>query len=169
MIDKPILTNEYTGKAGGKYIFEYFETDSFAHLPFDECKQCYGIAFHGNKIVIVNDSTKNTYGPVGGSVEKDENPDDTLKREIQEESNMKVLSYVPIGYQRVVDTRGIQEPYYQLRYFCIVEPYGPFVSDIAGKVTEVLEIDPSEYKKYFDWGAIGDRIMEKALRLKRFK
>jgi hypothetical protein len=46
----------------------------------------------------------------------------------------------------VTDVSGVQKSYYQLRYFCIVEPYGPFVSDPAGKVTEVLEVDPREYK-----------------------
>lgn len=167
MKTKPDLTNTYLGKSGTTYLFEYFQTDSFTHLPHNECSQAYGISFHKDKIVIVNNIAKpGSYTPVGGSVEEGENPDDTLIREIQEESNMKVLHFQPVGYQKVTDVSGVQKPYYQLRYFCIVEPYGPFVSDPAGKVTEVLEVDPQNYKKYFDWGKIGDAIINRAIELK---
>ena len=164
---KPLLTNEYVGNSGVKYIFEYYECDSFNHLPKDAIVQCYAIAFHKDKFLVVNNTAKpGHYTPVGGTVDPGEHYDDTLIREIREESNRKVLEFKPIGYQKVTDTRGIQEPYYQLRYFAIVEPYGPFVSDPAGKVTEVIECDKNDYKQYFDWGEIGDRIIERANELK---
>lgn len=164
---KPI-TMKYKGKDNVDYIFEYFDADSFEHLPKNMCRQSYGIAFHGDKFLIVNNIEKpDSYTPVGGSIEDGEHPDDTLVREIKEESNMKVLKFKPIGYQKVTDTRGIEEPYYQLRYFCVVEPYGPFESDPAGKVTEVIECDTNDYKRYFDWGEIGERIIMRALELKK--
>jgi ADP-ribose pyrophosphatase YjhB (NUDIX family) len=99
-------------------------------------------------------------------VEVGERVDESLMREIKEESNMKVLDFKPLGYQIVTDEEGEDEPYYQLRYYCKVEPYGPFESDPDGDVTEVLEIDPDDYKKYFDWGEIGDALMNKALKIK---
>lgn len=167
-MDKPILTSEYIGFSGAKYIFEYYESDSFSHLPKDKITQSCAIAFKGDKFIIVNNVLKpGSFYPIGGSVEKGEHPDDTLIREIQEESNMKVLVHKPIGYQKVIDTRGLEEPYYQLRYFAIVEPYGPFVSDPAGKVTEVIECSPSDYKKYFNWGEIGERIISRALEMRK--
>ena len=164
----PLLTNEYIGNSGVKYIFEYFETDKYDDVPIDEIKQAYAVAWNGNNFIVVN-NTKHpkSYGLVGGSVEAGEKPEETLIREIQEESNMKVLEYKLIGYQKVTDTRGIQQPFYQFRYFAIVEPYGPFVADPAGFVTEVIECNQSNYKKYFDWGAIGDRIIEKAIQYKK--
>ncbi len=168
MNTKPYFTNTYVDKSGTEYFFEYFETDSFSHLSHTECAQAYGICFHEDKIIIVNNIAKpGSYTPVGGSIEEGEKPENVLVREIQEESNMKVLHFQPIGYQKVTDVSGVQKPYYQLRYFCIVEPYGPFVSDPAGKVTEVLEVDPKEYKKYFDWGEIGDSVIKRALELKK--
>lgn len=167
MNNQPSLTNTYHGKDGVTYLFEYFQTDSFNHLPAEECEQAYAIAFNGDKIIVVNNINKpGSYTPVGGTVDPGENPDEALIREVGEESNMKVLHYQPIGYQRVVDTSGVKKPYYQLRYFCIVEPYGPFVEDPAGDVTEVLEIDPSDYKKYFNWGEIGDSIINRAIELR---
>lgn len=41
-----------------------------------------------------------------------------------------------------------------------------FVSDPAGSVTEIKLVDPADYRQYFDWGEIGDRILERALELK---
>ena len=167
MNPKPALTNTYTDKTGVSYRFEYTQADSFEDLPQGACSQVYGICFHNDKMLVVNNILKpDSYTPVGGSVEEGEYPDDALVREIQEESNMKVLHFRPIGYQKVTDLSGLINSYYQLRYMCIVEPCGPFISDPAGKVTKVLEIDPEEYKRYFDWGEIGDAIIERALFLK---
>ena len=36
----------------------------------------------------------------------------------------------------------------------------------CGDVTEIKLIDPKDYKKYFDWSSVGDRLMEQALLLK---
>ncbi|HEV7702204.1 MAG TPA: hypothetical protein VGO63_02045 [Candidatus Paceibacterota bacterium] len=38
--------------------------------------------------------------------------------------------------------------------------------DPDGGITEIKLIDPKDYKKYFDWGSVGDRLMEQALSLK---
>lgn len=167
MDTKPLHVSDYLAADGTKYIFEYFETDSFAHLPHHECSQILGVAFHGDKIIIVNNIEQHgKYSLIGGGVDGGEDPESSLEREIKEESNMKVLHFEPIGYQKVTDTNGVKKTFYELRYLCIVEPYGPFVSDPAGDVTEVLEVDPKDYKKYFDWGEKSDLIINSALKLK---
>ncbi len=167
MNKKPLYTNEYIGHAGVKYLFEYFDSDHLDNLPIEKIKQCYAIAFYEDKFIVVNNKNKpNSYTPIGGGVDKDEKPEQTLIREIKEESNMKVLKYQLIGYQKVVDTRGIEEDFYQLRYFALVEPYGPFIQDPAGDVTEIVYCDKNNYKKYFDWGEIGDHIINRAYLIK---
>ena len=159
------LTNNYKGHAGVEYIFEYTDADSFDDLDINKCTQTYGVCFHGDKIVIGHNGKKKNWGLIGGTIEKGETLEQTLVREIQEESNMEVLSVLPVGVQKVIDTRD-SSFCYQLRYVCSVQPYGPFVSDPADTVTEIKLIDPEDYKQYFDWGSIGDRIMERALELK---
>jgi 8-oxo-dGTP pyrophosphatase MutT (NUDIX family) len=104
------------------------------------------------------------WGLIGGTIEKGETFEQTLRREIQEESNMKVLSFKPIGYQKVINLKD-NSFIYQLRYACIVEPFGPFVCDPDGSVTEIKLIDPKEYKKYFDWGKIGEGIINRAIEI----
>ena len=94
--NKPSITKEYTSKRGVTYLVEYFEVDSFAHLPQGEITQCYGIVFVGDKFLVVNNVNNfGMYTPVGGSIEPGELPDDALIREVKEESNMKVLNFKP--------------------------------------------------------------------------
>jgi|AntRauTorckE6833_2_1112554.scaffolds.fasta_scaffold21838_2 8-oxo-dGTP pyrophosphatase MutT (NUDIX family) len=161
------LTNEYHGRSGEDYLFEYYEADSIDHLPPELLSQVQITAFHKKKLLIVNNANKfNTYGPVGGGIEKGETPEECLPRELQEESNMRVIESRLIGYQKCSNLSNPEKPIeYQLRYFATVEPIGEFTPDCDpdGDVTELLEIDPKNYKKYFDWGETGDAIMDRAL------
>lgn len=160
-----ILTNTYKGHAGVEYVFEYQDADSFDHLDRDRCKQTYAVCFCDDKMVIGYGGTKDAWGLIGGTIEEGEDFEQTLRREIKEESNMEILALLPVGYQKVTDNLG-NEPFYQLRYVCLVKPYGPFVTDPADGITEIKLIDPADIKQYFDWGNIGDRIIGRALELK---
>lgn len=155
------ITESFKSKTGQEYVFEYRDADNFDDLDPGKCTQTYGVCFCDGKLVIGFGGRKKDWGLIGGTIEPGETFEQTLRREIQEEANMEVLSMKPIGYQKVLSHDGIC----QLRYACTVRPFGPFVSDPAGSVTEIKLIDPADYKKYFDWGRIGDRIMERALEL----
>jgi len=163
------LINKYHGQSGEDYIFEYYEANSLDHLPKEQLSQVVIMAFHKEKLLIVNNTEKpGYYSPVGGGIEPGETPEECLPRELQEESNMKVIESQLIGYQKCTNLSNSEEAEeYQLRYFARVEPIGPFTPncDPDGDVTELLEIDPKDYKKYFDWGNTGDSIMKKALKL----
>jgi ADP-ribose pyrophosphatase YjhB (NUDIX family) len=166
-LNKFPLKNEYFGLSGEKVIFEYYESDSIDHLPKDLMSQVQIMAFHGDKLLIVNNANKfNTYGPVGGGIEVGEHPEVCLVRELKEESNTKPIEFKLIGYQKCTNISNPEQPdEYQLRYFARAEPLGEFTPDCDpdGDVTELLEINPKDYKKYFDWGETGDAIMERAL------
>lgn len=159
------ITEKYVGHSRVEYLMEYSDADSFDDLDYDKCRQVYGVCFCDDKMVIGYGGKKQNWGLIGGTIEPDETFEQTLKREIQEESNMEVLTALPIGYQKMTDTRD-GSFVYQLRYACLARPHGPFVSDPAGSITEIKLIDPVEVKNYFDWGKIGDRIIARALELK---
>ena len=40
-----------------------------------------------------------------------------------------------------------------------------FIQKSQQSCTEIKLIDPADYKQYFDWGEVGERIMERALNL----
>jgi 8-oxo-dGTP pyrophosphatase MutT (NUDIX family) len=161
-----IVTQTYTAKGGVAYRLESRDADSFDDLEYSKCRQVYGVCFCGGKMVIGFGGQKQGWGLIGGTAEDGETFEQTLTREIWEESNMKVLACLPIGYQKVIDPRD-DSHIYQLRYACTVEPLGPFVADPAGGVTEIKLIEPTAYRKYFDGGEIGERIVARALELKR--
>lgn len=157
------IKSQLTDKNGKIAHITYNDTDSFDHLLSKNVTQAYGICFYRDKMVIAGHKDENHWTPVGGTLEEGETYEECLKREVQEESNMRILNSKPIGYQEV---RINDKIIYQLRYACIVEPYGEFISDPAGSVTKIKLIDPNDYKQYFDWGEVGERIVQRALELK---
>ena len=146
---------------GKEYKLVWHDTDNFDEIKDKDLQQSYGVCFYNQKLLIVNNNGK--WGLTGGHIEKGETSEVALEREVIEESNMRVLKQSPIGYQEVVKPDGTSD--FQLRSFCLVEPIGEFVSDPAGSVTEIKLINPKDYKSYFNWGKIGDRIMERAMEL----
>lgn len=154
-------TVEYLGKS---YQLIYQDTDDFSQLPYKDCKQAYGVCFYKNKIVLGFSRRMQKWSLVGGTIEHNETLEQALKREIQEESNMRILKCWPIGYQTEVGKSN-----YQLRYACVVEPYGPFRADPdAGEhygVDRITLVKPEDFNKYINWGKIGERLLERALEI----
>jgi len=154
------IKDQFTNPDGSIAYLTYEDADSFEHLLSKKVTQVYGICFVGDKLLVVHN--EELWGPVGGGLEIGETFEECLKREIKEESNMKVLDFYPIGYQEVV-CNG--ETIYQLRYAALLEPYGDFESDPDGDVTEIKLIDPREYKQYFDWGEVSNQLVSRAIEL----
>ncbi|MBI5126431.1 MAG: NUDIX domain-containing protein [Candidatus Taylorbacteria bacterium] len=123
----------------------------------------HAYCFYKDKLVVVYAENKGYWTPPGGGVEEGETICEAVSREVKEETNMKVLQQRLIGYQDISEPQGIKS---QTRSVCIVEPYGPFITDPDGDITKIELIDPKDYKKYFDWGEIGEHIIARALEVK---
>lgn len=123
----------------------------------------HAFCFYGDKMVVVFSEKKGCWAPPGGGIEPNETYEQAVVREVLEETNMNVLSQQLIGFQDMYEPNRIVR---QTRSFCIVEPKGDFVADPDGDVTEIALIDPRDFKNYFDWGEIGNRLMEQALKMK---
>jgi ADP-ribose pyrophosphatase YjhB (NUDIX family) len=150
--------------AGEAVNFVYNDIASKVDIKDKKISAVHALCFYGDKLVIVYSEKKGIWTPPGGGVEGDETAEEATIREIKEETNMKVLKHRFIGYQDITTPKGLVT---QTRSFCIVEPYGEFVADPdEGEITEIKLIDPKDHQQYFDWGKIGDRIMERALELK---
>lgn len=140
----------------------YSESDPLINLEGKVFQGIHAFCFYKDKMVLVK-HPKSGWMPPGGHIESGESYEETVVREVKEETNMKVL------YQKLIGFIDVEEPdrvVRQTRSFCLVEPYGDFICDEDGEITEIKLIDPKDYKQYFNWGEIGDRIMERTLEIK---
>lgn len=157
------IKSQLTNSLGQKLDVIYYENkDPNKDLENKILQSACGYCFYGDKMVLVK-HRKHGWAPPAGGIEPGETYEEAVIREVQEETNMKVLHQELIGFQDIYEpNRTIR----QTRSFCIVEPYGDFVADPDEDITEIKLIDSKDYKQYFDWLKIGDHIMERALELK---
>ncbi|MFA6459016.1 MAG: NUDIX hydrolase [Candidatus Paceibacterota bacterium] len=158
------IKSSYTNRSGQKLDLNYREDDPLRDVKGKILLTVHAICFCRGKLVIVYAHDKGYWAPPGGGIELGESYEQAVVREVREETNMKVLNQKFIGYQDIYESDRI---FRQTRSVCIVEPYGPFIKDPDGDITEIKLIDASDYKKYFDWGEVGDRIMSRACDLVR--
>lgn len=141
----------------------YSEADPLEGLEGVVLQAVHAFCFYGDRLIVVYADSKGYWTPPGGGIEVGESYQQATKREVMEETNMKVLKQQTIGYQDVYEKNKISR---QTRSVCLVEPYGDFVSDPDGDVTAIKLIDTQDYKQYFDWKEIGERIMERAMEIR---
>lgn len=153
-----------TGRAGVTLPVIYRDIDTEDELGERHIAGVHAYCFYQDKLLVVFSEEGGYWTPAGGGVEEGESAREAAIREVHEESNMKVLAHRFIGYQDIIWPDRIET---QTRSVCLVEPYGDFVSDPDGDITEIRLIDPKDFKDYFDWGIIGDHIMERALEIKK--
>jgi len=140
----------------------YREDDPLKDLDGKILQCVHAFCLYKDTLVIVYADNKKYWTPPGGGIEPGESFEEAVVREVKEETNMKVLHQEFIGYQDVYEPNRIVR---QTRSFCIVEPFGDFVSDPDGDITEIKMIKPEHYKQYFDWGKVGDRLMERVMEM----
>lgn len=156
------IKSTLTNKSGQKLDIIYKEDDPLKDLGNKILQGVHAFCFYEDKMILVH-HPKSGWMPPGGGIEPGETYEEAVMREVAEETNMKVTHQQLIGYQDIYEPdRTIR----QTRSFCIVEPIGNFETDPDGEITEIKLIDPSDYKKYFNWGNIGDRIMERVSELR---
>ncbi|MDP3874902.1 MAG: NUDIX hydrolase [bacterium] len=156
------ISSTLTNHSGQILKVIYSESDPLINLDGKVLQGVHAFCFYNEQLVIVYAEGKKYWTPPSGGIEPKETYEQAVTREVKEETNMKVLYQELIGYQDIYEPDKIVR---QTRSFCIVEPYGDFVSDPDGDITEIKLIDPNDYKKYFNWGIIGDRIMKQAILL----
>jgi ADP-ribose pyrophosphatase YjhB (NUDIX family) len=157
------IKSTLTNRSGQVLDVVYKDIESELDFKDKIISAVHAYCFYKDQLVIVYAESKGYWTPPGGGVEQGEDVRNAVRREVQEETNMKVVKQRFIGYQEVFEPEKVLS---QTRSVCVVEPFGDFVSDPDGDITEIKLIDPKDYKQYFDWGEVGDRLMDRALEAK---
>ena len=142
------------------YPIEWYEDESFDHLPRELVKQIYAIAFDGHEAILVEYVDAKVNLP-GGTIEAGESYHEALVREMREETNTEVISWAPLGYQRVfLQDKSYR---YELRVVAAVASQGDFIEDIGGAVTGNKRVKPCHINSHIKYGEVGDRLVTLAL------
>ncbi len=156
------IKSSYTHRSGQVIDLVYRDIETTDELEGRVVSCVHAFCFCNNKLVVVYEEEGGYWNPPGGAVELGETVEAAVTREVREESNMRVVAQRLIGF---CDFHELSGTVTQTRSVCLVKPLGDFVADPDGDITKIELIDPRDYKQHFDWGIIGDRLMERALEL----
>lgn len=148
---------------GYKCDVHYFDASHFDDIPNELILKAHAVCFWNNKMLIVNHPGWNIWGIPGGTREIGESIEQTLIREILEETNCEVLDYIPTGYLKIITPEN--DIHYRAQYICNVKPVGEFKFDIGGNIDKIKWIDPNDFKKYIEKKKFKEIAIKKALDL----
>lgn len=147
------------------YNLEWFDDINFEKLS--NVTQCYCFIFdEKNKLCIVKFSFKNNWTLPGGTPEKyDKNFEETIKREIDEEADLKIKNLKRVGYLKVNSEKNPKDFIYQTRFVAKVDKINKQTIDPAeNEIPKRKFISIKDFEKYTHWGNDGQFQLKKALK-----
>lgn len=142
------------------------------HLSkYSPVTQVYGVVFNDKgEILVARETTEGKWQIPGGKPEGDETVDETVKRELLEEVDVKAGAIYPLGAQKTEmpnnPNKNEGDLFYQLR--CVVEmdellPQTP--DPDRGNVWERRFVPADKITEYIKWGETGNAMFGDAIAL----
>lgn len=168
-MDETNLASSVWDSGNGRVKFTWYPgTDLGNYSPY---VQVYGVVFNSEGKILIQRVGDKAWCLAGGTVEEGETAEDTLRREVIEEADVRIKNPILLGGQRVQfldgpnpnPKRGRGDDIYQLRYYAEVDELLPQTPDPDNdQIHERLFVDPLEITTYFDWGTVGAAIFKQA-------
>lgn len=115
--------------------------------------QVHGVCFDSSGNIMVIREPGKDWHLVGGKPELGETPEQTLRREVEEETNVALRSCGMIGYQKV--TRDDGSIVYQLRFAATIKKIGaPRPDPTTGKINECAYVPPENISRWITYSEI---------------
>jgi len=156
-MNSPNLTREFEYK-GAQVKVDWYDLVG-KELPNIQWKHIYAIGDVDGLVPVVCYKNDRENLP-GGGIEPGETAEQGLIREIDEELNMEVLSWEPIGYQEWTEISPNPRVGTSLRVYAKFTKKGEFTNDPGGAVIGYKLVTLEELNDYIDYGTIGDRMIE---------
>jgi 8-oxo-dGTP diphosphatase len=146
-------------------------SDSYENMS--PIAQVYGVCFDGEGriLVIRHEQGAGSWNLPGGTPEKDETPEETLIREVDEEGDVDISKVKMLGAAEVFfennPNKKKGDHYFQLRYVALIDTIKDQTPDPHNnKLTERKFIYADEFTKYIEWGDLSKAIIDAALKEK---
>lgn len=144
--------------------YEIIWHDSTDFSRISPITQVYGVCFTKDRKICIVENPRGHWTLPGGTPEKGESFKQTLKREVDEEADIKITNIELLGYQKV-NNKKIGRNVYQLRYSAIISKIKKQTIDPATKrIGERAFIKPEDFLKYVKWGNTGEAMLKKAVK-----
>ena len=167
MTKKKLVTNYKWN--GYTMTFTWISTTDFE--GYKPITQIYGVCVNDKGEVMIQRKTdKHPWSLPGGTVEKGESLEETLRRELLEEVDIEIEEIKTIGIQRVDfpnnPDKNVGDVFYQARSFGRIKKLLPQTPDPDnGKISERKLVPLNKMNEYLKWGEIGEEITAEAIRL----
>jgi len=142
--------------------FEVSFDEDFEKMELKNVTQVYGFVFNDKHQVAVVLHNSDHWIMPGGGVEKGESLRETLKREVYEETAIKISneSIEPFFYQEsYIEKDGKWEfENTQVRFLARVESMDEFKGDPDGDISEFKFVDPIHLHDILEWGDVSKEI-----------
>lgn len=154
---------------GQEVIYTWIPANKISR--FKPVTQVYGVCLNDQDQVLICRESENTkWGLPGGTIEKNETPVETLKRELQEEVDIQVDRITLIGVQQVNFPKNPNSAegdlFYQARYFCKIKKLlVQTVDPDTGLIYQRRFVPLVGLNQHLKWGKIGDAIVAGAVRI----
>lgn len=145
-----------------EHNLELYDAEEKETNDLEPVTQVQAVPFTEDGNVVLYKHIDGYFGLPGGGVEEGENFEQTLKREIYEESACEVLDFGFVAIQ--IDTAAHRPvpKHYQIRYWAKVKLLDQPINDPCGKALfrEVVNLEEAAQK--LDWGERGKILLELA-------
>ncbi len=112
--------------------------------------QSSGVCFDGQGRILLMRQHGKRWNIPGGTTEANETPEETMRREVYEETTIVLGECAPIAYQEVVDDGVIIK--YQTRFACLIKTIEPQRLDPdTNTMHELAFIEPSLVMNYIEY------------------
>ncbi|MEI6267113.1 MAG: NUDIX domain-containing protein [bacterium] len=165
---KPIFT-EIVDWNGLNIHREFYPTDNFDQIPKNKAFQSQAVCFVNSEEIAIFEDTDGHRGMPGGHIETGENYEETLEREIFEESACVLIDCGPTCYIKEWDEKTPNIVSYGLRYWATVRALDQDVKDpcCPGRERRIVKLNKAD--SYLGWGRSGEILLNLAKSKVKFK
>ncbi len=160
--EKPLFREKGKWK-GGDYEMELHTLDD--HCNLSSIQQVQAVCFLNSKEIVLYENIEGWFGNPGGTLESGELVEETLKRELIEEAQLKLIDWKTIGVEQIFHPNKL-EPRKEscfLRVVAQVELINKPVKDPDGKAIGRVVVNIDEAVNKLNWGEKGEQLIKLAL------